>query len=383
VNGTADGNWYSYIYEVTTTGSVVKTVQSPTTNGTCYGTGILVLHDTIYVVDRMTQQIQWAKLEDWNFNNNPAFDLQSTRNATYGPRCLAYDSKLGQYLLSYTDFQGTSLNGSYVLFLDLVQGVEVNSVPVTDGEQVANIRGMEYDPRGAGNTAWITILNTAGSSKLVKIALSDGPSGAPAAAFTAQPAPIAFGSVDTGTTKTIHVELHNSGTADGSIKLPVIAPDSVYSLSSSESYPIVIKAGDSAAVDITFAPHSIGPRPAALIITSGSDNTQTSIPISGTATFAGAGVSPDAAAAGWSLELSPNPARDYVDLTVTASQSDIAELRIFDVAGREVRAIPLGMLSIGEHETELSTTSLPSGMYFVRMTGENGEVCTGRLTIER
>jgi hypothetical protein len=379
VNGTADGNWSSYIYEVTKTGSVVQTQPSPA----AYGTGILVEGDTIYVADRMTQQILWSKLEDWNFTNNPAFDLTSTRNATYGPRCLTYDSKKGQYLLSYTDFQGTSLLGSYVLFLDPVQGAEVNSVPITDGEQVANIRGMEYDPRGAGNTAWITILNSSGSSKLVKIALADGPSGAPVAAFTAQPAPIAFGDVDTGTTQTIQVVIHNSGTANGSIKqISLDPPESDYSLGI-ETYPIAINAGASTTVELTFAPHTLGSRPASLVITSGSDNSQTSIPISGTAIYANEGVSPDATTAGWSLEVSPNPARDFINVTVNAAQSDIAEIRIFDETGREVRQVPLGMLSVGEQQTELSTAGLPNGMYFVRMTGENGEVCSARLAIER
>jgi hypothetical protein len=34
---------------------------------------------------------------------------------------------------------------------------------------------MEWDPRNGGNTAWVTYLESGGSSKLVKITLQDGP----------------------------------------------------------------------------------------------------------------------------------------------------------------------------------------------------------------
>jgi|GEM_PF-474876 len=376
--------WQSSIYEVTTEGTIVNTWQSPAE----YGTGIYVTGDTILVADRMTSVIRMAKLEDMNFGNFNGFDFTTTRGAVYGPRGLTYDSKLGEYLLAYTDFEGTRQNatfdGSYVLFLDPNQGgIEVGSVPIMDGETNANIRGMEYDPRGAGNTAWITILTGSTSSKLVKIALKDGPTGAPAAAFTSTPSPISFGSLDTGKTETSHVEIRNSGTASGTITSLALNPASApYSLGA-VSLPAMLKAGDSLGVDVTFAPHSLGQQSASLIITFGTDNTETSVPIMGTATFTGEGVSPDAASAGWSLEVSPNPAKDYVDLTVNAERAGVAQIRIFDVTGREVRAIPLGMLSIGEQQTELSTSGLPNGIYFVRITGADGEVCSARLAIER
>ncbi|HZK76007.1 MAG TPA: choice-of-anchor D domain-containing protein, partial [Candidatus Kapabacteria bacterium] len=377
--------WQSSIYEVDTSGTIINTWPSPAE----YGTGIYITGDTILVADRMTQQVKMATFQDMNFNDfNPLLDFSATRGAVYGARALTYDPKLGQYLLAYTDFEGTrqsaTFNGSDILFLDPNQGgIEVNSVPVMDGESTANIRGLEYDPRGSGNTAWLTILNTSNSSKIVKIALSDGPTGAPAALFTTQPTPLAFGTLDTGKTMTIHVQIHNSGTASGTIKQLSISPNaSAYSLGAI-SLPATLASGDSDGVDVTFAPHSVGAQDASLMLTNGGDSSQVSFPITGYATFNGAGVEANSISSAWSLEISPNPARDFADLTVTAAKADVADVRIFDVTGREVRREALGMLSVGEHETELSTAGLPSGMYFVRITGNNGEVCAARLAIER
>ncbi|MFI5202763.1 MAG: T9SS type A sorting domain-containing protein, partial [Candidatus Kapaibacterium sp.] len=181
----------------------------------------------------------------------------------------------------------------------------------------------------------------------------------------------------------LRVEIHNSGTATGSIKsLAITPPNAAYSLGA-VPLPDTLKAGALLEVNVTFAPHVGGPQNSSLVLINGGDNSQMSIPITGNATINGAGVEASSVSSGWSLEVSPNPAKDYADLTVTAAKSDVAELRIFDVTGREVRSMPLGMLSIGEHESELSTAGLPNGIYFVRVTGGNGEVCAARLVIER
>jgi hypothetical protein len=231
VNTIGTNEWASYIYEVTKTGTVVKTAQSPAQ----YGTGIYVFDgggngDTLFVTDRMgygsgspdPEQILLALTSDWDFNNYNPLDFSANRNAIYGPRGLTYDPQFGQFLLAYTDFQGSfassTLNGSYILFLDAGTGLEQRALSIVEGGEATNIRGLEYDPRGAGNTAWATILTGSSSAALVKIALADGPSPAPAAAFETSPTPIDFGNVDTGKTLTLHVYIHNTGGIAGTIQ---------------------------------------------------------------------------------------------------------------------------------------------------------------------
>ena len=377
--------WSSNMYEVTTAGAIVRWAPSPAE----YGTGIYIKGDSLLVADRMTQQIQISRLEDWtNFGVYNPLNFSDTRDAIYGSRGLTYDPKLGEYLLAYTEFDGsnrqsTTFNGSDLLFLDTVSGAEQSSVAIMDGETEANVRGLEYDPRGAGNTAWMTILNSSGSSKIVKIALTDGPSGTAAPSYTTQPSTIDCGGVDTGSSRPLSVEIHNVGNAAGMLKLISISPVVTdYSLSSL-TYPITLNPGDSLGITITFAPHTAGRKNATLVLTASLDNSQITFPITGVATINGAGVTETTNPGGWSLELSPNPARDYVDLTVTAGRSDFAQAHLYDVTGRELRTIPLGTLVNGEQQLELSTANLPNGIYFVRVTGTNGEVCGGRLAIER
>jgi hypothetical protein len=83
-------------------------------------------------------------------------------------------------MLAYTEFVGTSssdarLTGSYVLFLDPNDGTETDAYYMQSGSEDVNIRGMEWDPRNGGKTAWVTYLESGSSSKLVKITLEDGP----------------------------------------------------------------------------------------------------------------------------------------------------------------------------------------------------------------
>ena len=51
-----------------------------------------------------------------------------------------------------------------------IAGTEQRAVEITDASGgITNIRGMEYDPRGQGNTAWITVLASGGGAKLMDV----------------------------------------------------------------------------------------------------------------------------------------------------------------------------------------------------------------------
>ena len=169
-------SWSSKIFVLTKTGSIVQSLAAPSE----YGTGIFIRGDTLYDVDRQVNYIRRALTSDFNFDAFNNLDFSDTRNAVLGPRGLTYDTKLNVLLLSYTDFQGTIasplLDASYVLFLDPEDGHEIQAYTITEGaSELTNIRGMEYDPRAGGNSAWITTLTSGSSAKLVKIALANGP----------------------------------------------------------------------------------------------------------------------------------------------------------------------------------------------------------------
>ncbi|HEY3876348.1 MAG TPA: T9SS type A sorting domain-containing protein, partial [Candidatus Kapabacteria bacterium] len=342
----------------------------------------------LLAADRMVPRINEAEFHSWESQGLAAFslnplDFSSTRvSTTYGPRGLTFDPKLGQYLLAFTDFQGTSLNGSYLLFLDSSSGQEVNAFSIQEGSQVANVRGMEYDPRGSGNSAWMTILNSGNSAKIVKIALADGPAGAIAPELMATPSPIAFAMVDTGTSMTINVELHNTGGATDTIAASSIVPSGTAYSFAGITFPVVLNDGDSMKVSVTFAPHSLGEQDAELAVTQGSEEPTVSFPITGEGIYAGESVA-EGVLESWQMTLSPNPARDNVELTLDAAEEGPAKIFVYDATGREVRSIDMGTVSEGEHETQISTGDLPSGMYFVRALGASGQLAASRLVIAR
>jgi len=69
------------------------------------------------------------------------------------------------------------------------------------------------------------------------------------------------------------------------------------------------------------------------------------------------------------MNVYPNPARDFVTINVLSAGK--ADVRIFDLAGREVRTITDYNLSSSQG---ISVSDLPQGMYVMRISNERGEV---------
>jgi hypothetical protein len=224
-------------------------------------------------------------------------------------------------------------------------------------------------------------LTSGNSAQLIKIALANGPSGAPSASLKLDPPTIAFGNLDTGKTSKINAEIINTGNAPAVITaISVVPTGSEFSLGAL-SLPDTIPAGDSLEVSVTFASNLPGPQSASLSVTFGADAQDVFFEISGFGTINGAGVTANTSSTDWDIELYPNPARDFVDVTLDAAVADVAQIRIYDVTGREVLTAPLGLLAPGEHETELSTVGIPDGIYFVRVVGASGQLASARLSI--
>lgn len=163
----------SNIFEITTTGTIVHKWASPST----YGTGVLVIGDTLFLADRNNNVIHRVH------KTNPSIsydDFELARTAAFGPRCLTLNTFNGELLHTWTDFQGNSTNASlydsYILKLSRNDGTELSSWFVQEGgNNGTNVRGIEYDPRSNGTQVWVTVLNSGNSSKVMKITLVDGP----------------------------------------------------------------------------------------------------------------------------------------------------------------------------------------------------------------
>ncbi len=195
------------------------------------------------------------------------------------------------------------------------------------------------------------------------------------------PSALDFGVVDSGKSILQSAEFRNTGNLSLTIKSITFSGSSDFSYSGAQM-PVTIKPGGSLPLDVIFSPTSIGEHTGVLVSTL-DDETTIALQLSGY------GASPlKAGVAGGtrtilSLMLAPNPAQDVVNLHFSLPLAPTLELHVFDRAGREVHTSNLGKLGSGEHSASLATQELPSGTYFVRVLGSNGEQVTSRLVIER
>jgi hypothetical protein len=78
------------------------------------------------------------------------------------------------------------------------------------------------------------------------------------------------------------------------------------------------------------------------------------------------------------LSLSPNPFSPPTEISFESRRSSHVTMDIYDVCGRRVRTVPLGALGPGLHWTRWdgrdgSGDTVPSGVYFVRLSGSDGQ----------
>lgn len=78
------------------------------------------------------------------------------------------------------------------------------------------------------------------------------------------------------------------------------------------------------------------------------------------------------------LELWPNPASEWVRISLPKGWSAVKELRIMDVLGAEYRTYSTGS-SDGQVPSMVPLNDLPSGTFHIEMVNTNGEHATGTL----
>ena len=75
----------------------------------------------------------------------------------------------------------------------------------------------------------------------------------------------------------------------------------------------------------------------------------------------------------------PNPFNPSTELTYTLPSSGEVTLTIYDLQGREVETLLTGHQTAGSHSITWNASGLGSGIYFARLTSENGTTMTRKL----
>jgi len=68
----------------------------------------------------------------------------------------------------------------------------------------------------------------------------------------------------------------------------------------------------------------------------------------------------------------PNPFNPQTTIRFALAKSSDVMLKVFDMAGREVRVLIDGIMPAGEHEAKFDAADLPSGVYLYRLTSGAG-----------
>ena len=73
----------------------------------------------------------------------------------------------------------------------------------------------------------------------------------------------------------------------------------------------------------------------------------------------------------YKLKVYPNPFNPATNVVYTLPERAMAEIRMYDILGREVREIFSGEAEAGTHTQVIDGNNLSSGVYFIRFTSQN------------
>jgi len=79
------------------------------------------------------------------------------------------------------------------------------------------------------------------------------------------------------------------------------------------------------------------------------------------------------------LQVIPNPFTNKTEFKFTLAYTQELKMEIYDVLGRKLLDLDLGVRSSGEDSYELNTQKWPSGTYFARFVSSDGKVSTVTL----
>lgn len=82
------------------------------------------------------------------------------------------------------------------------------------------------------------------------------------------------------------------------------------------------------------------------------------------------------------IALHPNPTHDAATLEISLQQSQTLEVTLTDAQGRTVHTIPSKQYNAGTQRITLPMQSLPTGMYYYRVSNGNAQLASGKVMKE-
>ena len=79
--------------------------------------------------------------------------------------------------------------------------------------------------------------------------------------------------------------------------------------------------------------------------------------------------------AAWSVQLFPNPAKNYVNLRMSGTDFDNTIAEVYDIHGRLLQTETIRSVN-----TRIETGRLPAGVYFIKLNNGRTQI-TNRFTV--
>ncbi len=83
------------------------------------------------------------------------------------------------------------------------------------------------------------------------------------------------------------------------------------------------------------------------------------------------------------IKLSPNPAKDFIELNYELTNQQNIKLKIIDIQGQVIAEEHLGQLDKGRHSHRINTSSFVSGTYFLQVLNKEGQFENKRFVVIR
>ncbi len=83
------------------------------------------------------------------------------------------------------------------------------------------------------------------------------------------------------------------------------------------------------------------------------------------------------------VSLTPNPAQNFVRANIALAKSSNVTATLSDVTGRVIATVFNGNLSSGKNFITINTSDLASGIYFVNIKADNGNVVSTRVVVTK
>ena len=278
--------------------------------------------------------------------SNPTMNLSLSGNAimpgqlTANPASLAFGSiQVGNNLTlmdTLTNTGGASVTVSQATLTNASFTLSGPALPLTLGAGQSAAFSVGFSPQSAGSVSGNIAFTSNASNPTISVALS-GNAVLPGQ-LTANPASLAFGSVQAGNNLTLMDSLTNNGGASVTISQATVT-GSGFSISGL-NVPLTLNPGASVTFSALFAPQSTATASGGITVTSNASNPTLTVSLSGTGTAPG------------QLTLAPT-ALDFGSVTVGANSSQTSSL---SVSGANVT---VSSASLSSAEFSLTGISLP------------------------